>query len=78
MLRPQVLEAVFVAGSVFVGMTGSAIQWEKIVTVSQREVNFGYRFISSAAGRTMTFFPSSRMNYGPTGVDLWHASFTRR
>jgi hypothetical protein len=46
MLRPQMLEAVFVAGSVLVGMTGPLLKWDKLVAVSQQEVSFGYEFVS--------------------------------
>jgi hypothetical protein len=46
MLRPQMLEAVFVAGSVFVGLTAPAVKWEKLAAVSQREMSMGYEFIS--------------------------------
>lgn len=53
MLRPQILEAVFVAGSVFVGMTAPAVKWEKLAAVSQREMSFGYEFISGAASELL-------------------------
>lgn len=47
MLRPQVLEAVFVAGCVFVGMTAPVLKWEKLATVSKGDVTFGYEYISA-------------------------------
>ena len=55
MLRPQMLEAVFVAGSVFVGMTAPAVKWEQLAAVSQREMTFGYQFISSVEDRLNPF-----------------------
>jgi hypothetical protein len=45
MLRPPVLEAVFVAGCVFVGMTAPVLKWDKLAAVSQRGMTFGYEFI---------------------------------
>ena len=51
MLRPQMLEAMFVAGSVFVGITAPAVKWEKLVAVSRREMSFGYELISAAESK---------------------------
>jgi hypothetical protein len=38
MLKPQVLETVFVAGCLLIGATGSAVDWSRVVFGDAREI----------------------------------------
>jgi len=48
--RPLMLEAIFVAGSVLVGMMhGSGAAWRRTAAVARAEVNIGYQLVSGRA-----------------------------
>ena len=77
MLRPQMLEAMFVAGSVFVGMTAPALKWDRLAAVSQREMRFGYEFISAVkSGNRPNLFSEMPLPRGHVGLNglfqRWH------
>jgi hypothetical protein len=77
MLRPQILEAIFVAGSVFVGMTAPVLKWDRLGAVSQREMRFGYEFISAVKSGNgpslLCEVPLPRGHVGLNGLfKRWH------
>ncbi len=48
MFRPQMLEAIFVAGSVLVGIGGgSGAAWSRSVAVARAEAHIGYELVSA-------------------------------
>jgi len=46
MLRSQMLEAIFVAGSVLAGMAGSAVPWNRIPEFAPARTSFVYELVS--------------------------------
>lgn len=47
MLKAQRWEAIFVAGSVFIGMAGPAILSNKAAAVAQAKAHFAYELVSA-------------------------------
>ncbi len=47
MVKAQMLEAIFVAGSVFVGMAGPAILSNSAVAIAGAKAHFGYELVSA-------------------------------
>ena len=47
MLKAQMWEAIFVAGSVFIGMAGPASLSNKAAAVAEAKVHFAYELVSA-------------------------------
>ena len=57
MLRAQMLEAIFVAGSIFIGMAGPAILSNKAAAVAQAKAHFAFELVSGHAMQTCQWPP---------------------